>query len=184
MAMYFPYVFEDNYRSGTCLIKIHFGKKYFLWKAKALKQTSDQVMKDLSRKCRLGCPETDLFANVVKYIRRGRIQTCSIEVIMYTEDHNLLIKKEGELLRAGFGTDLCLNISPEPYLPGWINLTQNKAPGAIKKEPVIQSPAKRVEIKPTAKESTKEPKSTTVDILQKSPTQKLRAILEMRNGKI
>lgn len=184
MAMYFPYVFQETYRSGTCLIKIHFGKKYFLWKAKSLKQTAEQVCRDLSRKCRNGCPETDLFFKVVQYIRRGRIQSCTFEVVMYTEDHNLLIKKEAELLRAGFGTDLCLNLSPEPYMPGWISLTQNKAPGSIKKEPVIQSPAKRVEIKPAAKESAKESKSTTVDILEKSPAQKLRAILEMRNGKI
>jgi hypothetical protein len=184
MAMFFPYNFKEKYPSNTCLVKIWFGKKYFIWKAKALKQTADQVCRDLSRKVRLGCPETDLFYQVCQYIKRGRILSCTFEVIMATENHTELVNAERELLKTSFGTPECLNNNPEPYLPSWINTASNKAPGATILSPGVETDTKQPEIKPMPPEMASNAKIASVNTPAKSVVDKMNAIKQLRNAKV
>lgn len=127
MAFVYPYTFKERYQCKTCLVKIWFGKKYFFWKSKSLRQSAEQVCRDLSRKARNGCSETDLFFNVATYVRRYRIPACVFEVILTTENHTQLVEYEAKLLKKFYGTSDCLNNTPEPYIPAWIKMTSNKA---------------------------------------------------------
>jgi hypothetical protein len=184
MAMYFPYGFKEKYPSNTCLVKIWFGKKYFIWKAKALKQTADQVCRDLSRKVRLGCPETDLFYQVCQYIKRGRILSCTFEVILTTDDHAVLVNFERELLAKVFGTPDCLNINPEPYLPSWINLTSNKAPQSIISPPDVGIDAEEGEIKNSVGKKASTAKIAHANTPAQTVVEKMNAIKQLRGAKI
>lgn len=184
MANYFPYLFKEKYPSNTCLVKIWFGKKYFIWKAKALRQTAEQVCRDLSRKYRLGCAETDLFYPVVQYIKRGRILSCTFEVILATENHQELVDAETELLNRVFGTPECLNNRSEPYLPNWINLTANKAPQSIISPPDVQSHQEAPVIKPSGKINTSDAKSIASDIGKISSVEKMRLLRAQSGGKV
>lgn len=184
MAMIFPYVFKERYSSNTCLIKIWFGKKYFFWKAKSLKQTAEQVCKDLSRKVRLGCPETDLFFLAAQYIKRGRILSCTIEVILETNDHQELLDTEAELLKKYFGTADCLNNSPEPYKPFWINWTSNKALQSIENTSDVQVVGKGSIVESEPVKLAQISKSTPRLLSQKSAVEKMKQILALKNGKI
>lgn len=184
MANYFPYLFKEKYPSNTCLVKIWFGKKYFIWKAKALRQTAEQVCRDLSRKYRLGCAETDLFYPVVQYIKRGRILSCTFEVILATENHKELVGAETELLNRVFGTPECLNNRSEPYLPNWINLTANKAPQSIISPPDVQSHQEEGKIKTGAEKTIPVAKSTPAGNSQISSIEKMKALQALRNAKV
>lgn len=184
MAMIFPYVFKEKYSSNTCLIKIWFGKKYFFWKAKSLKQTAEQVCKDLSRKVRLGCPDTDLFYLVAHYIKRGRILSCTIEVILETNDHHELFDAESELLQKYFGTSDCLNISPEPYKPHWLILTSNKALQSIKNVSDVEVVAKEPVVKSDAVKVASVSKSSATGTDQKSVMAKMQELLKLKNAKV
>lgn len=184
MAIFFPYNLKEKYPSNTCLVKIWFGKKYFIWKAKALKQTADQVCRDLSRKVRLGCPETDLFYQVCHYIKRGRILSCTFEVVIATDDHAELVDREAKLLKQSYGTPECLNNNPEPYLPSWISTTSNKAPGATIIPPEVGTDAKEPELKPMAEKKASTPKIAAANTPAKSVVEKMKAIRQLRDVKI
>lgn len=184
MAMIFPYVFKERYSSNTCLIKIWFGKKYFFWKAKSLKQTAEQVCKDLSRKVRLGCPETDLFFLVSQYIKRGRILSCTIEVILETNDHQELFDAEAELLKKYFGTSDCLNNSPAPYQPTWLHLASNKALQSIKNISDVEVDAKEPVVKSEPVKVPSVLKSTITGTDQKSVMAKMQELIKLKNAKV
>lgn len=184
MATVFPYSFKEKYPSNTCLVKIWFGKKYFIWKAKALKQTADQVCRDLSRKVRLGCPETDLFYQVAQYLRRFPVRSCTFEVVMATDDHAELIDQEAKLLKQSYGTPECLNNNSESYLPSWISMASNKAPGATIIPPEVGMDAKEPEIKPMPEKRASTPKIAAANTPEKSVVEKMKAIRQLRDAKV
>jgi hypothetical protein len=184
MAMYFPYTFKENYRSGTALVKIWFGERFFIWKAKAVKQTADQVCRDISRKVRLGCPETDLFYQVCRYIKRGRILSCTFEVIIYCDDHERLFEIEKEELKKYFGTKECLNISAEPYRPGWLSMSQNKAPGSTIDPAPVRMDAPEVKIKPGPLKTIPVAKIPSGDTGKKQTVEKMKELMKLRNAKV
>jgi len=148
MARSYPYKFKENYTSEMCVVKFWFGKKFFIWKAKALKQTTEQVMRDLDRKIRLGTPETDLFYQVVQHCRRYRPAVVEVEVLFATENHQQLFDFEMTELERICNPESCLNAGLAPYIPKWLNVTQNKALQSLEKPSDVPLHQNEPEIEP------------------------------------
>lgn len=123
----FRYTFKDKYASAACVYKMYFGKKYFIWKGKALKQSVDNCAKEIDRSLRLGCKDNDIFEWVVEWIKKARVQMMEVEVVLADNNPLELLKTEYTLLQAGEGDLLCLNLSFEPYLPSWISQADQAA---------------------------------------------------------
>lgn len=105
------------------LYKLHFGKKYFIWKGKTFKESVDQNMVDIYRTwSKIDTAKKDhFFYPVAAYIKRTRTYQARIELIMQTDDVDALIQREADILQECQGDDNCLNTSFEPYRPKWID---------------------------------------------------------------
>ncbi len=157
MARLFPFKYKEFYRSNSCIYKATFGTKYFLVKAKALKQSVEFLMEDIDRKIRLGIPEGHIISKVVKHIQSARPASAFIEVLLESTDHGELIYFERKALKAAESDPKCLNISFEPYMPAWIskekveNYKPNKDTDPAKKTTTLvktkPAPVKKVKIK-------------------------------------
>jgi hypothetical protein len=99
---------------------VWFGKKYFIWKGKALHQSVDMIAKEIDRSLRLGLKDNDIFAKVVHQIKYARIALMEIEAVCQSEDPVEILTCEAGLLQAGATDPLCLNTTFVPHYPKWI----------------------------------------------------------------
>jgi hypothetical protein len=132
----------DEFGSLPSVYKIHFGKKYFIWKGKALKQSCELVAKGisagLSKLARNEqIPENDYLYHVLKHIKATRCTSGKVELEVNDfedSDGNFdalkVLKVEQKLLDEATGDPLCLNNNAEAYVPQnnlWIKEPHKKA---------------------------------------------------------
>lgn len=106
--------------SNPCTFKLWFGKKYLIWKGKALHQALDNIAIQLDRGIRVGVSEKSAFIKVVDYIKKGRITFFTVEIMLQSSKPPALLRSELLLLRKAKKDADCLNMVFEPYIPQWI----------------------------------------------------------------
>lgn len=122
----FRYTFREKLPSSPSVIKAWFGKKYFIWKGKALHQFVEVMAKEIDRSLRLGVKKDekgnviDIYAGVIHHIKYARVTMMEIEVVCQTEDPLELLKCEFGVLRTGDHDPMCLNVVREQSYPKWI----------------------------------------------------------------
>lgn len=116
----FRYMYKERYRSESTIYKAWFGKKYLIWKGKALQQSVEMISKDIDNRMRLGLKENDVFENVIKHIARARVTMFVVEAVLQSDNPVELLIREHELLKAGKEDPACLNTTHFPTFPKWI----------------------------------------------------------------
>ncbi len=108
-------------RSPTCVFKLVFGSKYFIFKglriAKTVEGLSMQIHKELNNP-----KEDSVLFKVVAYVRKTRIKVMTVDLIKETDDTVDLLLTEYEALQGAKNDPNCLNtrfINYE-YYPNWI----------------------------------------------------------------
>lgn len=178
MAGVFKYRFVERGENRPAVVKLWFGKKYFIWKCLKLNDSCDQIFRDLNRKvCKFDLPEDDLFFKVAKYCSRARITISSVEVLFQSDDMLLIRAVDKEKLKAAEGDDNCLNNSFDQYIPKWLlPTTSNKALQSTI-SPSASITTKQVpDVKPEPKKVATDQKLATVETTGFNPAQLLSKI--------
>lgn len=167
MAGMFNFRYKEKYLSRTCVVKYWFGSKFFIWKALHLKQSCDQVFRDLNNKIAKEklkeLSSGDLFYLVAKHINKNRPAVAIVEVLFESDDHQAILDFDRQTMQEAFKDPNCLNICCDQYIPGWLKQTaSNKALQSHEIVPVVQSTATRGDIKSTPKRVASAPKLATV----------------------
>lgn len=118
--------------SCSCVMKLWFGKRYFIWKSKALHQSLTSISKEIDQRLRLGQKPDDIYDGVIKYIRRANVNKFEAEVVFKSDNPQELLVQEYKLLQQGKKDENCLNVKYEPLLPKWIPDIDKDAFMAIK----------------------------------------------------
>lgn len=116
----FRYMYRQRYPSIGTIYKAWFGKKYLIWKAKALQQSVDSMAKEIDQRLRLGLKVSDPFEKVVQHILRGRVTIFEVEAIIQSDNPAELLITEYNLLKAGIEDPQCLNTVSFPSIPQWM----------------------------------------------------------------
>lgn len=121
-----------NEPSTASVYKVYFGKKYFIWKGKALWQSCDLLGKSISAALSKyeGVEETNYLYHVINHIKKTRCLFGKVEIIAndfvneFGEVDGLAcLKEEQRCLDAATGDYLCLNNNEQAYIPAnatWI----------------------------------------------------------------
>jgi hypothetical protein len=120
----FPYTYKEVYASVTCVFKLWFGGKYFIFKCMKLHAASENLSAQIHRE--LSNPKEDsIIFKVVAYVKRARVTTMAVEVIHETDDPVELLKVEYEQLQKAKDDPNCLNTRfvNNDYYPKWIPQT-------------------------------------------------------------
>jgi hypothetical protein len=182
MARIYPYRFKEEYRSVTCVYKIHMGSKFIIWKALNLKQGAEQVCKDLDRKVRLGCNTGDFFCRAAEHIKRHRPSELVIEVLLQSDNHAELIEFETKILNDNKDNPSCLNINISPYIPAWIKMTANKALGSIKNDSEVLGDHAGPENKPEKLDLPQNQKTGNTPTDKKQILEAIKKMQKLKNG--
>lgn len=118
----FPYqIEEDDKRKETCVFKLFFGTKYFIFKglriSKTVENLSYQIHKELNNP-----KEDSILFKVVAYVRKSRTTMMRVELIKESDAIVDLLWAEYKALQAAKNDVNCLNtrfINNE-YFPNWI----------------------------------------------------------------
>lgn len=119
----FPYHIDEDikYRNPTCVFKLVFGSKYFIFKglkiAKTVEGLAAQIHKEIGNQ-----KESSILYKVVAYVIKSRVTVMKVEVIFETDAIIDLLFKEYEALREASKDPNCLNtrfINNE-YFPAWV----------------------------------------------------------------
>lgn len=121
----FRYHFRQYHPSTTCIFKFWFGKKYFIWKAKALHQAVTQFATEIDRTIRLGKKDT-IYEGIVRYVIRARIVQMEVEWLQDIDNPAELLKEEHQMLKKAEKDPDCINTSFVPMVPKWIPETAVK----------------------------------------------------------
>lgn len=116
----FRYYFRESYPSETCVFKIWFGQRYFIWKAKALHQSVNNISQEIDRRLRLGLKEGDIYEKIVKYIRKARVSQFEVEMVFSSDNPVEILKYEHKVLKEAMKDDMCLNTLFVPGAPKWV----------------------------------------------------------------
>jgi hypothetical protein len=117
----FPYTFKEPYQSVTCVFKLWFGSKYFIFKGMKLHSTAENLSIQIHRE--LNRPKEDsIMFKVIAYIKRARITTMTVELIHETDAIGELLMVEYEQLQKAKKDLNCLNtrFTNNEYYPKWI----------------------------------------------------------------
>lgn len=123
---------NEAHPSCSCVMKLWFGKRYFIWKSKALHQSLKSISKEIDQRLRIGQKPDDIYDGVIKYIRRANVNKFEAEVVFKSDNPQELLVQEYKLLQVGKGDDSCLNVKFEPLMPKWIPDIDKKAFLSIK----------------------------------------------------
>jgi hypothetical protein len=151
----FPYKlknYDEAKADHPAVYKIHLGKTYFIWKGLTVSGSVDQNCRDIFKFSR--APKRGhIFMPMVEYIRKGRILSALVEVIIQTMDPQLLVDTEMKLLTAGSKDEYCLNENFEPHIPKWLQAKLDTIKPASKKpnKAITATKNKRYDNVPAAK---------------------------------
>lgn len=147
----FRYSFDAPYKSTTCVFKLWFGTRYFIWKTKSLHAGINKIAIELDRKLRLGFEPDNFYAPILRYIRSARIGLFRVEVLKETEDPAELLIFEFKALQAAKDDKKCLNKIFEPQVPQWVPvearqqletaIAESKKPKPVKKKSLFNRAA-------------------------------------------
>lgn len=116
----FRYLFREAYPSETCVFKIWFGQRYFIWKCKALHQAVNNISVEIDRRLRLGIKDGDIYEKIVKYIRKARVSQFEVEMLLKSDDPVEILQYEHKVLKAAQKDEMCLNTLFVPGSPKWV----------------------------------------------------------------
>lgn len=119
----FPYHIDDDikYRNPTCVFKLIFGSKYFIFKGLKVAKTVDglaaQIHKEIGNQ-----KENSILYKVVAYVIKSRVTVMTVEVIAESDAIVDLLFYEYEALQAASKDPNCLNTKfiNNEYFPNWI----------------------------------------------------------------
>lgn len=121
----FPFQMEEeDSRKGTCVFKLMFGSKYFIYKGLKVKKTvenlSVQIHKELNNP-----KENSILFKVIAYIQKSRVTMMKVEVIKESDAIVDLLLAEYEVLQSAKDDVNCLNTRffNNEYFPNWIPQT-------------------------------------------------------------
>lgn len=119
----FPYTFKEQYEttSVTCVFKLWFGSKYFIFKGMRMDKTVETLSVQIHREMNNQKDDSILF-KAVAYIKRARIVTMTVEIIYETDAILDLLTMEYEELQEAKKDPNCLNtrFTNNEYYPKWI----------------------------------------------------------------
>jgi len=146
MAQIFPHKYRDPDQgfvlNEPAVYKLHFGKKYFIWKGKTLKGSVEQNFTDIYKLyLRSLVPADHLFFPIVSYIRKARVLAAEVEVIIQTTDPKQLLQAEADALNTGRDDENCLNAVFEPHIPKWLAEALEQFKPAVKPGPAKKKKA-------------------------------------------
>ena len=122
--------YPTGYGSKPCICKIYFGKKYIIWKGKALYKSIQGLSDSIERYIRLQkADKKDYLYKVCAHIKKTRCIKARVEVIDsdFMNDGSTVIDSyrmlvlEQQLIDKGRKSDLCLNTNIMAYIPAWID---------------------------------------------------------------
>jgi len=116
----FRYSFKEPYGSIMCVYKCTIGKRYFIWTAKSLTQSVNQISVELDRRLRMGITEDNIYYKFIKYIKTARAGLFEVEVVLQTESPIEMLKCAHKLLNKGKSDPYCLNNTFTPNVSAWI----------------------------------------------------------------
>lgn len=116
----FRYKFREPHPNTSCVFRVWFGKKFLIWKCKALHQSVNTIAMDLDRRLRLGVKDDDLYKKAVGYINRGRVTLFEVEVVLTSDDPVVLLQEEYRLFQDGRTNPDCLNETFMQQMPKWM----------------------------------------------------------------
>jgi len=129
-----------SYYGAPSVYKVWFGKSYFIWKGKSLKQSAEQLSESIERYLRLGKDDPDSVLYVLgAFIRKTRCLRGKIEMVdsdMRKEGSSVaidiyrMLRLEQDLLNEAMENKKCLNYNQQAYIPKWM---ENEAPGEVQK---------------------------------------------------
>lgn len=109
---------QNEFQYGYSLLKIYFGKKFYIVRAKSVKSFIDnlgkQIRTGLNKK---GLSEDALLVHVVKHIIRARPLSGIVERVDSFDTALQLIKAEQTMLDQYQQDPLCLNNNSQAYVP-------------------------------------------------------------------
>jgi transcriptional regulator of met regulon len=117
--MGYRYNIIGDYNSLPTIYRINLGSKFYIWKGKSLRQSMETLSEDIDRLVRNGVAADHLLANVVLHVKRTR-PSCTIEVLLQTDNLAELIEFERTTLINCKENKDFLNKNSEPYMPKWI----------------------------------------------------------------
>lgn len=116
----------DKFYSTPCVFKVHFGKKFLIWKGKSMLQSAEALSVQIDRHLRKGeIEDTDYLYYVVTYIKRARVMEGRVERIgnEFHNDNLKLLQLEQKYLDENMENELCLNNNIMAYIPKWVGVT-------------------------------------------------------------
>ena len=131
---------EVSYYGAPAVYKVWFGKSYFIWKGKSLKQSAEQLSESIERYLRLdkNDPESVLYV-LCAHIRKTRCMRAKIEMVdsdlrrdgsAVAIDVYKMLRLEQDLLNEAMNSHRCLNYNQQAYIPNWM---ENEAPAEVQK---------------------------------------------------
>lgn len=118
----FPYhIEEEDQRRGTCVFKLIFGTRYFIYKglkiSKTVENLSAQIHKELNNP-----KENSILFKVIAYLHKSRTTLMRVEVIEESDAIVDLLMTEYNVLQAAKKDVNCLNTRfyNNEYFPNWI----------------------------------------------------------------
>lgn len=122
----FPIQIPPNEPSVACVYKVFFGKKYLIWKGKALWQSCELLGKSISAALSKyeAIEDTNYLYHVIAHIKKTRCLFGRVEVIAndFTDAYGSIdglscLKQEQISLDEAEGNYLCLNNNVQAYIP-------------------------------------------------------------------
>lgn len=121
----FPFTYKGPYEgTSSCVFKLRFGTKYFIFKCLKLNHTAEGLSKQIHRELNIPKEDSILF-KVVAYVKRARVTMMEVEVIHDADNPVDLLKVEYEQLQKAKKDPNCLNTRfvNNDYYPAWIPQT-------------------------------------------------------------
>jgi hypothetical protein len=120
----FPFTYKEPHDSTSCVFKLKFGTRYFIFKCLKLHASVAGLSKQIHRELRTPKDDSILF-KVVAYVKKARVTMMEVEVIHDADNPVDLLKVEYEQLQKAKKDPNCLNIRfvNNDYYPAWIPQT-------------------------------------------------------------
>jgi len=119
-----------SHLSTAAVYKVWFGKKYFIWKGKALLQSANQLAEGIERFIRTkNKDQTSWLYKICEHIKKTKCEKAKIEVIdddfirpgtVASLDIYRMLRVEQDLLHEAGNSERCLNNNEQAYIPKWM----------------------------------------------------------------
>lgn len=117
----FPYTYKEEYETGTCVFKLWFGSRYFIFKGLNFKTTVENLSKQIHRE-RTRPKDDSILTSVIAYINKARVTSMVVEKVCEADAIAVLLMEEYEALQEAKNDPNCLNtrFTNTDYYPHWV----------------------------------------------------------------